>query len=589
MKKIIILTTNSVIPSSSEETVGMLFESPSDSEINKLHPNAIPIDKLIGDQENIRYKSCEVTKKILANEPYIRGIPQFSIFQEMINSELQKAFHIIHLHDFIINADFEICKFHTVTWWGDELSKFVTLIGSPLKVELPKTRKSNKLTRSLYRIYSSHFSMDTIYNEFSQILNQIDPFKRRIIFLKKLSKRKFTKNKPWFYTTALTYTNIGLIYESSFPERFYFLAENSFTGGNPLKKTKRKFSIIYEFAFMRFIPKKKEINHSVNIILKHILNAGLHLNEQESIACKILMASVWVKCFFSRLLPYGLLSSSILEHWIRVTNPSIIIVGNHVFEGYALFKARSENIPTVLLQHGVLSDYFKYSDHFVDHYIVRGKFFYDRLSSISKKRAFIFNPTKIGMKKNIISNKSTIVFVTTPYRLKYLPIDIDLNSILLTLIQTSMEESIELVIRVHPLETANDYKRKIQLLLEKIPCQSNVLYSQGGDLHKLLEKAFAVITFESTVFLDCIEHNIPIIGINWHDFSLKELIEKFGIFYFAKNLLNLKQLLIQAIHGGLTANLDNENLILHNTGIDEITSIMKSIYQTKNQKDNANG
>ena len=65
-------------------------------------------------------------------------------------------------------------------------------------------------------------------------------------------------------------------------------------------------------------------------------------------------------------------------------------------EGYALYKAREKNVPTILLQHGVLADYYLYIDPVVDHFIVRGKFFYERLSPTSQQRAQILNPiTKI--------------------------------------------------------------------------------------------------------------------------------------------------------------------------------------------------
>lgn len=567
-KKITILTTNKIKPDIVDGDVGFLFETSTDSQFK--YNNIISSSKLIGDQENTRRLACNTAKKILAGEPHFRGIPQLSVFQESISIEFEKAFNLIHLHDFLIKDNYTTCEFVTPSWWADGLSQLTSVIGSSLNIITPKSYKNNKLKRSLKRIYSNHFSLDAIKTEVTQAVNQIDPFHRRNMILNYFKKNNTMQGKLWFYTTALTYTNIGLLYEPYFPEEFCYLVEDPLTGGKPLKNKKRAFINFYNFALPKFIPTPIEVKEAANSIYRHILNASL--DKIETIARNIVMNSVWLSRFFSESLAYGLFSSSVFEHWIRTTTPRALIVGNPVFENYALYTARHYKIPTILLQHGVVSDYFLHSDHPVDVYIMRGMFFYERLSTDSQKRAVILNPTKNLIPIAHQAHKKSIIFITAPSDQVPSAIEIDIESILVELIKTIAELPANLVIRVHPREKIINYKNKINKMMRSMTSTPKIIYSQGGDLDELLSGAAAVVMFASTLFLDCIKHQVPIISFNWHHFSFKHKLKSFPIFHFAEDLSNLRYLITQAIHGNLVSSTINADFFFENTTIELIHS-----------------
>jgi hypothetical protein len=575
VKKITILTEFLEIPAITHGKIGLLIECAPDNEIIKKYPDAVNVSTLIDDPENIRRLACNVTTKILADEPYFRGIPQLTILHETVSAQLYKIFQLIHLHDYILNEGYETCEFVIPSWWSEELKKLTVLIDSPLRVMTPVSSSQSGLRRCINRITSSHFSINTIYTELKQALDQIDPFHRRAMWSIKYKKCEYEKHKIWFYTTAVNYTNIGLLYEPHFSKSFYFLVENNLTGGKPLIERQRSFSSIYAFSRPEFIPNRDEISETAHAIHIHVSNVSL--NTDESIARQVFLRSSWWKLFVSRLLPYGLFSSHLFEHWINEAEPSGLIVGNQVYEGYALLNAQRKKIPTILLQHGVLADYFPYSDHPVDYYIVRGEFFYERLSPISQKRAIIFNPSGNVMQKNVTPRKKkSIVFMTMPLFL--LPITADIESILLALIKAMAGTETELMIRVHPLERISDYKNRIKKLLKRTSSKLNVRYNQSGNLDELLEEAVATVTFGSTVFLDCIKNDVPIISFDWHNFGFKEKIKSHHVFNFAKSLDDFIRIITQAVHGELSGRKHNLNHFLSNNSIEEFKLTINNLF-----------
>ena len=401
MKKITILTDPCEYNYPFHGDVGILFECAPDTDFK--HEAIIPITKIIQDPEETRKQACQLVNKIVAGEPLFRGIPQFTIFREAIAIELQKILRAIQLHHFMISNGYQICKFISYSAWCADLQNVVNYNKSHLKIEAPENSQASKLNKLLMRILANKSSLTALHSDFNQFLCQIDPFHRRHMLFTKNKNMTDVKNKSWFYTTAITYTNVGLLYESVYSEPFYYLVEDATTGGLPLKNKQRPFVNLYDFAKPEFIPKLAEIQQAHATINQHV--SAIPLTDVEFIARDMLMNRPWAARFFSQFLPQGLFFSAIFENWLEKTMPTKLTVGNGGFEDYALYKARDKKIPTCMLQHGVVSDYFPYFDYPVDQYVMRGQFFYERLSPLAQQRAVIFNPTKNSQPQNEVLQK----------------------------------------------------------------------------------------------------------------------------------------------------------------------------------------
>ncbi len=566
LKKIVILKKFNQNLSLQEEAVGILAENAPDSSLALQYPTSFSLQELIGDIDLAKQKAADLTMKLLKNEPYFRGVPQLSIFEEVIIRELQQIFQLLHLADFLVTHGFSLIEFCAPSPYATGLSQLIKIAKMPLEVIAPQNNQS-KFKRWLGRIKSSRFSYSIICNAIKEGINFVDPLHRRSLWLNSFKQKKnIQKHQLWFYTTAVTYTNIGLHYEPFFPEPFHFLVENPMTGGKPLRALHRSFSFLYDFASPKFIPQKEEIHTVAQAILAHVQSADL--NQTEMIAREMLLNSNWMQTFFSKNLKRGLFFSALFDKWCQAVCPRALIVGNPVWEGYALHIARRKGVPTLLLQHGILGDFYQYSDYPVDHLIVRGEFWQKFLAPSIAKRSVILNPIS-GIKKTTKNvKKSYIVFCTFYF------IDPD---ILKTVLEAVAKSKSTLVIRVHPLERIVDYQNIVNQLSAKLSSPFEVQYSQGPGLDRLLEQASGVILSSSTLFLDCLHYQIPVISFDWYHFAYKKQIETYGVFYFAKSLSNLSHLIQQAARGELAAYKGSTQLFAAETPKLEIKNILAKL------------
>jgi len=106
-------------------------------------------------------------------------------------------------------------------------------------------------------------------------------------------------------------------------------------------------------------------------------------------------------------------------------------------------------------------------------------------------------------------------------------------------------------VRVHPMEQIDHYRTLIAGIPEGSGAE--VLYSQGPGLNDLLQMSAAAVTFNSTVFLDCLYFGVPIISFGWHHFSYKRQIADLGVFQFCASLAELEIMVGKALRGELLA------------------------------------
>jgi hypothetical protein len=578
-KKITLLTCPTEFPVIQTGDIGTLLEYAPDSQFGVTYSHAIPIVKLIGHHDTTYDAACELVNLLLSNEPLLRGIPQLTVFQEQMNWEFHKLFRLIHLHDFLLSENYQVCEFPSSSWWGTALANLVQLTHSPIIVQTPKLPNESRLGRVWKRIVSSQFSLKELYTEFTRALDQLDPFHRRKMRVKKTNAPVAT-GKIWYYSTAVTFTNIGLLYEPYFPQQFEYLIENPLTGGQPLIQKRRSYRSIYDFARSEFIPRKDEIEQAKQLIRAHL--SSFSLNQRQQLALNLFHHSAWFSLFNTKYLQEGLFLSSLFEQWIKVTKPAALVVGNPVFECYALFKAREFTIPTVLLQHGILGGCYKYYDHPVTWYIMRGQFWRESLSPISQTRTVVINPPSKPENKKISRLKKSIIFITSPLAVRYMPIDIDLDSILATVLTAFDETHTELIIRVHPTERVVDYQNKVEKIIHTQPTkQKNILYSQGGPFEELLNRATAVVMFTSTVFLDCIKHDVPVISFDWCDFWYKERVKSYHVYRFVNNLAELTSVIKRASEEKLATHMKNPEHILQTISADSARKQINSLLSNR--------
>ena len=531
--------------------VGLLFECAPDSQVCRRNPDALALPELIGDFDSVKRAASDLATRLLAGEPCMRGIAQLRIFEEVLIRELQSAFHTVHLSRRLTALGIRRCRFLKPSRFAQGLVDMNRDLALDLELAVPGDRLrppiAGSLANSWRRLTQARFTGSSLRGELGLALNRIDPFRRRRALLpRRLRKR----GGLWFYSTAYTFTQIGLLYEPYFASPFEFLVESATTGGRPLRESGRAFVGVYEFASWADAPTKRELGDAVEALTAHL--DSVPLQGDDSLARAILVRSDFMRTFLDHLLPLGLFSTRLFERWIERARPDALVVGNPVFEGYALHVARQRGIPTILLQHGILGDFCQFVDPPADHYVVRGEFWKEFLAPTARRRASVLNPSPAaGVEVAALAGRTTLVFVSAPYSAQQFYAESDLDEILGVLIAAAYETGRELVIRVHPLERVAYYRARAGHLLARMSPAAQVSYSQGPGLDELMRRAIVAVTFSSAVFLDCLLHGVPIVSFDWHDFSYRTQIERWGAFHFARDLSHLGMLIRDAVAGRL--------------------------------------
>jgi hypothetical protein len=569
MSRIVLLGPSLRQPEAAD-VIGVPFEVALDSALSARFADALPLARLIGDFEDKKVQAHLLARRLLADEPVLRGVRQLGVFEEMVIRELQRGFHLLHLHDQLLASGIDECVFAEPANLGSELATLAQMLGAKLRVITAGPRPNSavsSLKRSWRRLRASGLADSALRMELHQLLERIDPFHRRHVLKRKKQQRRH--NDIWFYTTARTFTNIGLLYEPYFPRSLRFLVESPRTGGKPLHGIGRPYVSLYDFADDEFVPTASELRTARSHIERHLANVAV--TGSERILRDLFIRSAFFQDFLGRHLPHGLFVTRVFERWLDVAQPAALVVGNPAFEGPALTLAQRRGIPTLVLQHGILGDFCQFVDPPADHYVVRGAFWRDFLAPPVRPRALILNPSEPGQATPQQSgSRRSILFLTSPYSLQEFWNETDLDDILRTLVATAVSERVELVIRVHPLEHVVEYRVRLEALFGKKLDDVDVTFSQGSGLHSVLSRVAVAVTYSSTAFLDCIKLGVPIVSFDWHHFSYKQQIREHGVFHFAQNLAHLRELLSEALRGSLRGYRGTIEPFLANSSAEEI-------------------
>jgi hypothetical protein len=531
--------------------VGLLCETAPDGSLRTRFPDAVGLRELLGDINETKDRAYGIVNRLVAEEPRFRGVQQLRVFEEVLIRATESAIDVLNLIDWLKGNRITHCEIVGVHW----LSKYLSVLASETGIDIrvpPPSKGGGPLVQTMGRIYGrlrdSSFSRASLHQEWRQVLDRIDPYRRRHALNR---QRRRWAGDIWFYTTSYTFTRIALAYEPYFPAPFEFLVENPSTGGAPLREDSRRWVSLYEFSAADLAPSRREIDNAADAIEQHL--RSVPLSSRDSRARDIVMES-WISTEFrERLLPRGLYQTRLFDEWAERTRPAALVIGNPVFEAYALLAARKRGIPTVLLQHGILGDYCQFVDPPVDCYIVRGTFWQDFLADGPRKRSKVLNiPDKTEKAPRAAMRREAILFLTAPYSLQRLWPESELDDIIQVLLRCAVERRAELIIRAHPTDKVGIYQRRVNAIMtEEGKRIASIRYSQGGDLDDILARSAVAVTYSSTVFLECLRWQVPLVSFDWHHFSYKEKISNYGVFYFARSNAELRVLVLRALTGGL--------------------------------------
>jgi hypothetical protein len=536
-----------------EGQVALLLECAPDASFPFERDPSAGLAELLGPSAATKLRAWQLTQKLIDGEPAFEGVYQLHVMEEIIIRALENIFHAIHLDRWLQNSGVSECRFRAPSPYIERLRSIQKATGSEYSIAAPPAA-SPSLTQKVKRRMQNRGILGL---GDSLVLGARRYFPNGARYLASLPKARRPRQRGgwWFYTTAYTFTNIGLAYEPHLPTPLNYLIDSSETGHAPLRERARAYFDLYAWAGPNDLPGKAVLDELRRKLLLHLSSPALQ--GDDAIARTALLQSDAFKTYLQRILPLTCFHSRISAKFLDEVSPEMIIVGNAAFEGPLLQLARARGIPTVLLQHGILGDYYQLMDQPAETLLVRGEFWKEFVAEKMRNRTRVLNiPSESAPAQTASKEDGKILFLTSVEAALTHTHESDLRDILTCLLRVAGTTARTLVVRVHPMETIGYYLKMVEKLSSDLNLRVNVEYSQGPGLTAILENTSVAVTYSSTVFLDCLRLGIPIVSFDWHDFAYKSLIQQHGIFNFAKDLSDLEKLIREGAEGRLRGNTD---------------------------------
>jgi hypothetical protein len=562
--------------SSVKGLAGFLCEFAPDSDWVRRAERCYTADEMLGSPDDALIVAHILVSKFLQHVSSIPGLPTLTIFEEPLLEQVSYIVQTFHLDDWISAQRISTCRFDSYSPWLDRLRQIRHLTGTryELIADVPFLQ-TNWFRRGVERLLKTASTPREFFRRAAPLWSR---------FGSGAVRRNFVKHAPqggiWFYSTAYNYTRIALEYDRYCPQPMNFVVEDAETGGKLLSELDREFYVLYAWSRASDIPSRSESRE----LAGRIKNAfeSVPLSKEESRLRNVLLRSEWWTLFVKRRLPFLLFHERAVRRWRDSVAPDMLIVGNAGWERAALSRNTKE-IPSVLLQHGIMHWVYAVADQPVSSFLIRGEFFARALNEKLRRKAVICNypEDQRSATKNDPSSGRNILFITTPYQVPPLFHRYDLREIMRSLLRVSSCLGRPLVIRVHPLEKIADYERLVSDLQRERGFHTDVIYSQGPGIENVLTQSSVAVLFFSTMFLDCLRHGLPIISFGWHWFPNKRQFEEEKLFNFAADLQHLEQLVQDALDGKLPSRPAAIEQFLAPTSADEVSRFLQRILESR--------
>ena len=552
---------------------GLLVEVPGDHPSFGQDTVYIPIPSLLGDLAESKVRASALADRLLDQEPEIEGLPQLSIFKEFVIATLLRLLQTAHLDWWLTDNKIRVCRFVEYSEWVSDLRAMQRRSGSCYAIEAPAAKNQAIWDKIREHAVDYGWSPGGIRLAIFRLWKRGFSCLSRVLSASRLPASSLPTGGWWFYTAGYNFTRIGLMYEAFLPQAMNYMVEDWETGGRALREAGRSGYSIYSLARITDVPSAWAVKEVRTLIQNHLRTVTL--KDEDARVRDLLLDSAWFHYACKRLFPLALLYTRVLKRWLDAVSPEVMIFGNTVFEGYLISMARRRGIPTVLLQHGILGDFYQCTAYPVDHVIVRGEFFRDFLSEANRKRAVILNPPQPVIKDQCA--RDSILFLTGFNLHEYWTHPENIDEILKTLVRSAHQLNTSLIVRVHPAESVRRYQQIVERTQHEEVLQVSVSYSQGGSLEELMTMSKVAVLFYSTVMLDCMRYSVPTISLGWADYSIRRMIDEAGTVHMARDLKDLSSLVEQAVKGELPSSIDRVSYFLDTTSPSQIRETFSSI------------
>jgi hypothetical protein len=188
---------------------------------------------------------------------------------------------------------------------------------------------------------------------------------------------------------------------------------------------------------------------------------------------------------------------------------------NNPYTRIPLLQAKNIGLPTIACHHGALDYTVRMRGQDADSYLAKSEMERDYLEKFCHLEAAKILPLTPAVsdraKDRGRPNSSWLTFFTEPYRISGWRSDEICRELLPILGSLAERCQLKLILKIHPFESAKDYRRK---LLGRAMSRKVQILSGPPTAHLWEETRFA-ITVESSAAVECSSRGIPVFLLGW--------------------------------------------------------------------------
>jgi hypothetical protein len=215
-----------------------------------------------------------------------------------------------------------------------------------------------------------------------------------------------------------------------------------------------------------------------------------------------------LKSLRDRILLHLASEAFLMDRALQATAPSEVWVGNQWgSEGLMVQLARNHGLPVTQVQHGVLERYFRWSEISSDRFVVWGELWRTVLPEGERAKTEVRPwPTPVAGRQR----GDSITFFTQPST----PL-VDNRSArqeVTLLLRDLLALGYPIRVRVHQSDSATEWLTAWEATGLS---RDRILIEKETSLEETLSRTGAALLLSSTVFLECVARQIPVIALGW--------------------------------------------------------------------------
>ncbi len=545
---------------------------------NKIKGKCIGLKDIIGDLERWEKKASDLSYKFCSKGPVYKGIFLRSVILEDVYHEalyfqlikyvincikkipIQKGIQKIYIH-YSVSPKCQSLYRHLTSFYKTGFSF------RPLPKQEPVTYSDNGYIFRLAKRAKEIFLAGGLKIHLWHVFAQLDKtYEFRCNYLPKLKKPVLSNNRIIFFSSYFNNSKSLKAIEGHLREtpKWIFLNESARQGASPLSSAE---SWLWNFSgnTKKFFPLEDKLDFSGN-------------KQYICFVKWISQSPVW-QCWTDSILKSLGNLTKCWEYVLENLSPEFVFIANQWgIEGWITKLTQAYGVPTIQLMHGILGGYFYTKTPVIsDAMITYGKFWKNLWPDHERTKIFVYNPGHIkSVKKQKYGNLPTITFFSWPLKkMDFYNFDEFYNNIAEIIYYFISKKICQWIIRFHPAEDVQDF---VGMWTEKYnKLHRNLILSKREPLSDILEKTDIAIMFRSTVMLNCMASSIPIIIPGWINFGWNRDIEGHKGIYPAKNMEDMKNLIINCLNNNSEIKSDNFSFFLDMQGkpVENLNDILR--------------